>query len=150
MMLNGADAAAASARALLLLYHLPFLFAPAHGSLLVTTATRGSSNDGGDGAIPEPYPYLHSYNATALPPRPLSPDPLVTYKWNDDVDQSELQLYDSYPVRAQWTAVDPLRSSFEVLSRGDAASGKTGRATTMTRADAQEEVVLNSLDAKCK
>jgi len=132
-MLPGADAAAAAAsaraRALLLLYYLPFLVAPADGSLLTTTATRGRrSNYGDDDAIPEPYPYLHSYNATALPSRPLSPDPLVTYKWNDDVDQSQLQLYDSYPVRAQWAAVDPLQSSFEVLSREDDAAGAAGTA----------------------
>ena len=64
--------------------------------------------------LPEPYPHLHRCNSTALPSRPLSPDPLVRYQWQADenedgrhgsFDHSELQLYDSPPVG--WTSDPP-------------------------------------------
>ena len=62
-------------------------------------------------AQPEPYPYLHHCNATALPSRPLSPDPLVRYRWDGDgcdgstdvgngghgIDYKEVQIYASPP-----------------------------------------------------
>ena len=58
-------------------------------------------------SIPEPYQHLHHCNSTALPSRPLSPDPLARYSWehNGKFDHSELQLYDSLPV--SWTADPP-------------------------------------------
>ena len=69
-------------------------------------------------AQPEPYPYLHHCNATALPSRPLSPDPLVRYRWDeteyDDeyggdgdggFDPKELQIYASPP--ESWTSDPP-------------------------------------------
>merc|ERR1719183_336976 len=58
------------------------------------------------GAV-EPYPALNHFHATALPPR-NSPDPLVTYKWDSSVKQSQLQLYRARPIKV--TAIPP--SSF--------------------------------------
>jgi hypothetical protein len=46
----------------------------------------------GQGA-PEPYPELFGYCAECGLAQPASPDPLVRYQWNPNVNQSLLQIY---------------------------------------------------------
>ena len=83
-------------------------------------------------AQPEPYPYLHHCNATALPSRPLSPDPLVRYRWDGDeydgeyggdadggFDPKKLQIYASPPESWAWVAsVKPAPCSIDSSSSG--------------------------------
>jgi hypothetical protein len=75
----------------------------------------------------EPHRQIHSFNSTALPPQTLSPDPLVRYyKWSDDINQSELQIYSSHPVK--WQAQPP--TSFRIITTAPTSrdAGKTNDA----------------------
>lgn len=61
----------------------------------------------------EPYQYLNG-GAFNGPTNPLSPDPLLTYRWGTGVNTSALQIYDMLPISVSVTPGTP-SSSFTNL-----------------------------------
>jgi len=57
----------------------------------------------------EPWLYLNNGSFSG-PAVPLSPDPLVSYRWSSNVDTISLQIYDMLPVSAALTDGTPLTS----------------------------------------
>eukprot|EP00026_Physarum_polycephalum_P000731 Phypoly_transcript_00732.p1 GENE.Phypoly_transcript_00732~~Phypoly_transcript_00732.p1 ORF type:complete len:853 (+),score=76.09 Phypoly_transcript_00732:1556-4114(+) len=58
----------------------------------------GKPNEGETGTV-EPYPYLNG-GAFIGPAVSDSPDPLVTYRWDTNVNTTQLQIYNLLPVSA--------------------------------------------------
>ena len=57
----------------------------------------------------EPWLYLNNGSFSG-PAVPLSPDPLVSYRWSPNVDKISLQIYDMLPVSSALTDGTPLTS----------------------------------------
>eukprot|EP01113_Clastostelium_recurvatum_P034940 TRINITY_DN4805_c0_g1_i1.p1 TRINITY_DN4805_c0_g1~~TRINITY_DN4805_c0_g1_i1.p1 ORF type:complete len:897 (+),score=108.01 TRINITY_DN4805_c0_g1_i1:22-2712(+) len=70
---------------------------------------------GGGGGAPEPYPYLQGGSFVG-PAVEDSPDPLVTYKWDAGVNQTQLQIYDAYPISVNASPASSFLSILSLLS----------------------------------
>ena len=62
-------------------------------SSFASSCTNGDDDGGATYEAPEPFAFLHAYDATGNVPQPHSPDPLIQYTWSSGVNTSQLQIY---------------------------------------------------------